>query len=119
LLQASRPVFGYREQAYWLDVGTPAALFKGSRDLISGEFQSLADCLVSPTARILGKSSLGRAVKVGERTTIDDCIIGDGVEIGEDCQLRHCFISHGTQIAPGTISENFYHSPLRNEPINF
>jgi mannose-1-phosphate guanylyltransferase len=32
LVQSGRPVFGYKEQAYWLDVGTPAALFKGSRD---------------------------------------------------------------------------------------
>ena len=39
LVESGRPVFGYKEQSYWLDVGTPAALFKGSRDLIEGEFR--------------------------------------------------------------------------------
>lgn len=119
LVQRSQPIFGYREQAYWLDVGTPAALFQGSRDLISGDFQMMADCEVGTEARISGKSSLGRAVKVGARTIIDNCIIGDEVEIGEDCQLRNCFISHGARIAAGTTSENFYHSPLKNELIKF
>ena len=41
LVESGRPVFGYKEQAYWLDVGTPAALFKGSRDLIDGDFHAM------------------------------------------------------------------------------
>lgn len=117
LVLGARPIYGYKEQAYWLDVGTPAALFKGSRDLISGDFQAMTNCEIDPSARISGKSSLGSGVSVGADCIIDDCIIGDDVKIGSGANLRHCFISHGTHIAPESTFENYYHSPRKSEPI--
>jgi mannose-1-phosphate guanylyltransferase len=117
LVQDARPIYGYKEQAYWLDVGTPAALFKGSRDLVDGNYQAMAGCQIDPSARITGKSSLGAGVIVGADCIIDDCIIGDGVTIGNGANLRHCFIAHGSEIAPATILENFYRSPRKSEPI--
>lgn len=118
LVASGRPVFGYKEQAYWLDVGTPAALFKGSRDLIEGDFQAMAGCDIDPTAHISGKSSLGRRVKVGAGAKISDCIIGDDVSIGEGVELSHCFIFHGTVITAGTSRSRFYLSEAISEPIN-
>jgi mannose-1-phosphate guanylyltransferase len=118
LVESGRPVFGYKEQAYWLDVGTPAALFKGSRDLIDGDFQAMAGCDIDPTAQISGKSSLGHAVKVGAGAKIEDCIIGDNVTIGDDVELSHCFIFHGTVITAGASHTRFYLSEAISEPIN-
>ena len=118
LVASGQPVFGYKEQAYWLDVGTPAALFKGSRDLIEGEFHAMADCTIDPTARITGKSSLGRGVSVGAGAVIDNCIIGDGVSIGEGAQLRNCFIFHETVIAAGVVESEKYLSTDLSERIN-
>jgi mannose-1-phosphate guanylyltransferase len=117
LVSSNRPIYGYKEQAYWLDVGTPAALFKGSRDLIDGDFQALSDCQIDPSARITGKSSLGARVQVGAECIIDDCIIGDDVKIADGVTLRHCFIAHGAAIASGTELENFYQSVRKSEPI--
>jgi mannose-1-phosphate guanylyltransferase len=118
LVASGRPVYGYKEQAYWLDVGTPAALFAGSRDLIDGDFQAMAGCEIDPTAKISGKSSLGRGVKVEAGATIEDCIIGDGVTIGSGAQLSHCFIFHGTVIPAGASHSRFYLSEAISEPIN-
>lgn len=118
LVASGRPVFGYKEQAYWLDVGTPAALFKGSRDLIDGDFHAMAGCEIDASARITGKSSLGKNVKVGASAHIDDCIIGDGVVIGDGVELSQCFIFHGTQIAAGTQKSRQYISSSINEPVN-
>ena len=118
LVASGRPVYGYKEQAYWLDVGTPAALFKGSRDLIDGDFQAMAGCAIDPTATISGKSSLGRGVKVEAGARIDDCIIGDDVTIGSGAQLSHCFIFHGTVIPAGASHSRFYLSEAISEPIN-
>ena len=118
LVESGRPVFGYKEQAYWLDVGTPAALFKGSRDLIDGDFQAMAGCDIDPTAQISGKSSLGHGVKVGAGAKIEDCIIGDNVTIGDDVELSHCFIFHGTVITAGASHTRFYLSEAISEPIN-
>jgi mannose-1-phosphate guanylyltransferase len=118
LVESGRPVFGYQEQAYWLDVGTPAALFKGSRDLIEGEFHAMGGCSIDPSATITGKSSLGRSVTVGAGARIDDCIIGDGVTIGEGAELSHCFIFHNTVVPAGLSQSRHYLSSAISEPIN-
>ena len=118
LVAKGEKVFGYKEQAYWLDVGTPAALFKGSRDLIEGEFHAMADCVIDPSASVTGKSSLGKGVLVGAGGIIDNCIVGDGVRIGDGAQLRNCFIFHQTVIAAGAIESEKYLSTTISERIN-
>lgn len=118
LVASGRPVFGYKEQAYWLDVGTPAALFKGSRDLIAGDFQAMAGSEIDPSAKITGKSSLGKAVTVAANVRIDDCIIGDNVSIGEGAELSQCFIFHNTAIPAGVHHSKRYLSTAISEPIN-
>jgi mannose-1-phosphate guanylyltransferase len=118
LVESGRPVFGYKEQAYWLDVGTPAALFKGSRDLIDGDFHAMAGCEIAPSAIITGKSSLGKNVKVGASARIDDCIIGDNVVIGEAVVASHSFIFHGTTVEKGREFTRHYLSNAIFEAIN-
>jgi mannose-1-phosphate guanylyltransferase len=118
LVESGRPVFGYKEQAYWLDVGTPAALFKGSRDLIDGPFHAMPGCVIDPSAVISGKSSLGKNVRVGVGVVIDDCIIGDDVTIEEGAHLSQCFIFHKTTIAAGLTQSRHYLSTSISEPIN-
>ena len=118
LVASGRPVFGYKEQAYWLDVGTPAALFKGSRDLISDEFHAMPGSVIDPSAKITGHSSLGANVTVGANVQIDDCIIGDNVTIGAGAQLSHCFIFHNTSIPSGLQQSRHYLSTSISEPIN-
>ena len=118
LVESGRPVFGYKEQAYWLDVGTPAALFKGSRDLIEGPFHAMPGCLIDPSAVISGKSSLGKNVRVGAGVVIDDCIIGDDVTIEDGAHLSQCFIFHKTTITAGLTQSRHYLSTSISEPIN-
>lgn len=118
LVESGRPVFGYKEQAYWLDVGTPAALFKGSRDLISGDFHAMPGSQIDPTATITGKSSLGKNVSVAANVQIDNCIIGDNVTIGEGAQLSQCFIFHDTVIPARASQSRQYLSTAISEPIN-
>lgn len=118
LVTSGRPVFGYKEQAYWLDVGTPAALFKGSRDLIDGDFHTMPGCVIDATASITGKSSLGKNVKVGANVRIDDCIIGDDVVIEDDVEISQCFIFHNTRLAAGLHQSRHYLSSAISEPIN-
>ncbi len=117
LVQSGRPVFGYKEQAYWLDVGTPAALFKGSRDLVSGEFLLMPGAVVAESARVIGGSAIGANTVIEAGARINDCIIGDNVSIGEGAKLSHCFVAHGTKIAAATEKESIYLSPSAEIPI--
>ena len=118
LVSSGRPVFGYKEQSYWLDVGTPAALFKGSRDLVEGDFQAMANSTIASDAIITGGTSIGARCSIGSGVRIDDCIIGDDVFIGEGAVLTHSFIAHGTEIAAGTQKNAHYLSKKLDLPIN-
>ena len=118
LVSSGRPVFGYKEQSYWLDVGTPAALFKGSRDLVDGDFQTMADTTIASDARITGGTSIGARCSIGSGVQIEDCIIGDDVTIGDGAVLAHSFIAHGTDVAAGTNKSAHYLSKKLDLPIN-
>lgn len=118
LVSSGRPVFGYKEQAYWLDVGTPAALFKGSRDLVDGNFQAMADTQIASDAQITGGTSIGARCSIGSGVRIDDCIIGDDVTIDDGVILTRSFIAHGTHVASGTHKDGHYLSKNLDLPIN-
>jgi mannose-1-phosphate guanylyltransferase len=118
LVQSARAVFGYKEQAYWLDVGTPAALFKGSRDLVAGDFVLMPGAVVAPTARIIGGSAIGADTVVEAGAVIIDCIIGNNVRVGEGAQLSHCFVAHGTHVPAAAIKESIYLSATAELPIS-
>jgi mannose-1-phosphate guanylyltransferase len=118
LVSSGRPVFGFKEQSYWLDVGTPAALFKGSRDLVEGDFQAMADTTIASDAVITGGTSIGARCSIGSGARIDDCIIGDDVTIGDGAVLTRSFIAHGTDVAAGTNKIAHYLSKKLDLPIN-
>ena len=117
LVASGRPVFGYQEQSYWLDVGTPAALFQGSRDLIDGDFQAMAGTTIAPDAVITGGTSIGARCTIRSGVHIDDCIIGDDVTIGDGAVLSRSFIAHGTHIAAGLEKNAHYLSQKLDLPI--
>ena len=118
LVAAGRPIYGYEEESYWLDVGTPAALFQGSRDLIPGDFHAMPGCTIADDARINGHTSIGARCRIESGAIIDDCIIGDGVVIGAGAQLSHSFVAHGATISAGSSHHNRYISKGQNLPIS-
>lgn len=118
LVNAGRPVFGYTEQSYWLDIGTPAALFKGSRDLVAGDFTAGPGTIFGSNSAATGGSSIGANCKIGDGVTITNSIIGDGVVIGDGAQIKDSFILHGSTIAPGLKAIAKYLSPTENLDIS-
>jgi mannose-1-phosphate guanylyltransferase len=118
LVKSGRPVFGYSEQAYWLDIGTPAALFKGSRDLVNGEFKAGAGTNFGTESLATGGSSIGANCRIGSGVSISNSIIGDGVIIGDGAEIRDSFILHGTILEPGSKIFSKYLSATENLEIS-
>ena len=108
LVTSGRAIFGYKDQSYWLDVGTPAALFKGSRDLVDGDFLAQAGTTIADGAQIIGGSSIGAGCIIEAGVVIDGCIIGDKVVVGAGSHLSQCFVTHGTLIAPDSQKTQKY-----------
>jgi mannose-1-phosphate guanylyltransferase len=118
LVADGRAVFGFKDQSYWLDVGNPAALFKGSRDLIDGQYQALPGTTIAPDAIITGGTSIGSGCSIGAGARIHDCIIGDNVTIGAGAELSESFVFHGTAVQAGIKKSRHYLSTTADLPIS-
>ncbi len=118
LVKDARPVYGFHEQSYWLDIGTPAALFKGSRDIVGEGFLAGPGSTIGEGSAISGGSSIGAGSTIGANCVINNSIIGDGVEIGDHCSITDSFILHNSKIADGSKISEKYISPTENLPIS-
>jgi len=104
LVSAGAKIFGYLENAYWLDIGTPRALLKASIDIVkrSGEYLAMQGSTIDPTAVITGGSCIGSNSSVGAGAIIDGSIIEAGCVIGQNSTVINSFVAAGAEIANGT-----------------
>jgi mannose-1-phosphate guanylyltransferase len=119
-LAADKKVFGFVDRSYWLDIGTPAALITGSKDLITGKVFSAAtpahsgDSIISEGAQIAAgaKINLGSNIQpqvvVESNCEISASIIGEGATIGANSKIIDSFIAPKTKIPAGTVAINNY-----------
>jgi mannose-1-phosphate guanylyltransferase len=123
LIAANKKIMGFVEKAYWLDIGTPNALMKGSRDLVTGiadadaleryKFAHRDQNYVSLSENISGQFTNGTAI--GAHCQLVDChvdssIISDGVE-AQNCTIKNSFIEIGAKLTAGTLIENSFVDP--------
>jgi mannose-1-phosphate guanylyltransferase len=128
LLAEGAPVMSYVEPAYWLDVGTPAALVQGSADVVLGRVPGAAidrpgDALVAADAVIDGAtvdggSAIGaRSVvepgarvtasivmagsRIGAGAVISGSVIGADAVVGESCRLADVVVGDGAWLGAG------------------
>ena len=118
LVAAGKKIYGYVEDAYWLDIGTPRALLAGSKHLVDGEFK------VGATSKIAASTQLQDGTSVGERCTIDEdvlisgSIICAGSEVGAGSEIRNSFIAPGSRVPRDSkIIGNYYSNELIS-PLN-
>jgi mannose-1-phosphate guanylyltransferase len=121
LLANNAKVFGFVDDSYWLDLGTPQAYLTGSCDVVTGRFPSPAykyppaECVVMDGAmvgvgsQLLGGSSINPGAVVGDGATIDASVILSGARIGDGAVIRNAIIgadavigSHAVIEGPGT-----------------
>ena len=100
LVASGAKVFGYLENAYWLDIGTPRALLKASIDIVkrSGEFLAMPGSSIDPTAVITGGSCIGPDSTIGAGAQIDASIIEAGSVIGQDAKISNSFVASGAEV---------------------
>ena len=100
LVERGAKVFGFVENAYWLDIGTPRALLKASIDIVkrSGEFLAMPGSSIDPTAVITGGSCIGPDSTIGAGAQIDASIIEAGSVIGQDAKISNSFVASGAEV---------------------
>jgi mannose-1-phosphate guanylyltransferase len=115
LVSSGAHVLGFCEQAYWLDVGTPAAYIGGSRDLVLGVLRSaampgepgerlvLAGAHVAADAVVCGGSMVGEGAEIGTRARVEGSIVMAGAVVGAGAVVRDAVLGNGALIAPGVV----------------
>jgi mannose-1-phosphate guanylyltransferase len=111
LLSSGAKVFGYIDKSYWLDIGTPAALLKASRDLVfemNKEFLSLPESTIAPDAKVSGGSVVGRRSRIESLAQVDGSVIGDSAVVGAGARLKNCFVAEGFEVPAHVIAIDNY-----------
>jgi len=103
LVNNGAKVYGYLENAYWLDIGTPKALLKASTDIVlrSGPGLVMPGAEVDSSAAIIGGSCIGSGSSVGAGTRISGSIVEAGAVIGRDVDIQNSFVATGAIVDDG------------------
>jgi mannose-1-phosphate guanylyltransferase len=119
LISNKRRVFGYKEAAYWLDIGNPGALFKGSQDLVAADFLVSPSADVDSTAILTGGTSIGAGAQIGAGALLDNCIVSTGAVVKAGAHLTRAFLAAEAVVEEGATYVDRYISQSENLPIIF
>ncbi len=115
LLRERRALVGYRDDGYWLDVGTPAALVQASGDLVRGLVRSPAlpdppgERLVHPSARVhagarvVGGSAISAAAVVGDGAFVDASVVMAGAVVAAGATVVRSALGPGSRVGRGSV----------------
>lgn len=118
LLAAGATVHGHVDSSYWLDLGTPAALVRGSADLVLGVAPSSAlpaghgDALIDPSAkvhpsaRIAEGSAIGPGAVVGAGAQVLGSVLMEGAVVGDDAVVQRSALGAGAGLGARTRAED-------------
>jgi mannose-1-phosphate guanylyltransferase len=105
LVANNAAVYGYVENAYWLDIGTPRALLKASIDIVhkSGESLVMPGAQIDPTATISGGSCVGSNSVIGPEVRVEGSIIEADVVIEKGAIITNSFVAAGAHVDKGAV----------------
>lgn len=115
LLAAGAAVYGWVEPAYWLDLGSPAALVRGSCDLVLGRVASsalpgntgpwlaLPDADIAADAYLAGGATVGARARVGAGAVVDGSVLMDDAVVEAGAQVRDSVIGRGARVGQGCV----------------
>ena len=116
LLADAVPFFGWVDDHYWLDIGSPAKYRQGQHDLLMGTLRvPIAPALAAarPSSdeggRVVSPSVIGAGAVLGEGCVVGPCAVVEGatlwdhVEVGKGAVLRGCIVASGARIGAGAV----------------
>lgn len=120
LLAAGSPVHAFQDGgAYWLDVGTPEAYVRGSRDLVLGRAPSWAEpprpaadawlhpaAEVASSASIRGGTAVGAGAQIADHAVIEGSVVMKHAVVGEGAVVTSSAVGAGAYVGAGVILDN-------------
>jgi NDP-sugar pyrophosphorylase family protein len=112
LIRSGAPVFGIAPGGFWMDLGHPEQLMTASRAVLGAEVQSNLETVaiacrdgIAENARIIGLTSIGASVTVGQNSSISDSIIMDNVKIGANVVISNTIVDENSKIEECVVLE--------------
>ncbi len=114
LLQANRPIFGYEDSSYWVDMGTPESMIRASRELIlqpsispatpqpTGDALLESGVRISTGAIVASGSYLQSGVEIDSNSRVIGSIIGENSHIESDVTVENSYIAPQTRVKSGS-----------------
>lgn len=111
LLERKEKIYGYKTDAYWMDIGDPEKYLKAHRDILNGDVLANVpgnkisanvwvedDVNISGSAKIRGPALIGSHSQIAEEVNLEEFVVlGDSVIVGRGSKLKNCVI-HGKSI---------------------
>ncbi|KAF0132847.1 MAG: mannose-1-phosphate guanylyltransferase [Candidatus Saganbacteria bacterium] len=113
LLAENKAVYGFKSDAYWIDIGSPKKYKEAHEAILRGEVTLVKifghrekgsvwvgeQTEIDKTAKIIGPALIGKEVKVGAESQVKNCsVVGDKVEIGKHSIIENTIIWEGCKI---------------------
>jgi len=131
LISTGRKLYGFIDNSYWLDIGTPQTLLQGSTDLVAGRAQSpalermdidrhegrylaMTGSEIADSALLTGGTSIGRGAIIESGALVNASIVSDGSHILREAKLDHCFVGEGVIVESGA---DYSHSYIGHEGV--
>jgi len=121
LMRAKRPLFGYRMNGYWNDVGSLTEYLEAHIHALEGHVKMpLIPCdrsvpdsaTIHPRATVHAQSFIGAGVYLDDSAVVgENAVVGPNARIGASAQLKYCVIGEGSIIGEHAIVEDCVLSP--------
>ncbi len=115
VIEAGHPVYGFANEAYWLDLGTPEKYLQAHFDMIEGKVHDVtyAAPWIAESAEVDLRAHLGRWVSVGPGAhvgpgaEIDDSVLHTGARVGANAKIVGSVLAPGAEVGEGaTVTDS-------------
>jgi mannose-1-phosphate guanylyltransferase len=118
LLAEGKPLYGYRSDAYWIDIGTPAKYLQAQSDLLTGALANGIEpegelfagrvwagqgTFIHSGASLVGPLVLGKRCLIEEGASISGpAVLGDDCHVAKDARLERLVAWRGVAFETGS-----------------
>ena len=109
-------LYGFHDDGYWIDIGTPERYLEATWDLLSGRVESdlpprdetgslVHESSLTGGAHVGPQTVVGRHCVVGTDSTLERSVLHDRVAVGADSTVRESILAERSRLGEGAVIE--------------